>query len=124
MSYLDRLKDILSEKRHPTELPKLPKVPFGSFGSSLGERLTEISGGTETEWHDQPVFRGAVEIVSSESESIWVATDDAAVSLVPPGGACFTSAEIFQLAKLGEGAAWAALMVKKVFGNDARVIEG
>lgn len=34
MSYLDRLKNLDSGKRLPTELPKLPKAPYDSFCSS------------------------------------------------------------------------------------------
>ncbi|WIM06846.1 MAG: hypothetical protein OHM77_06155 [Candidatus Nitricoxidivorans perseverans] len=36
MSYLERLKNLDSGKRLPTELPKLPKLPYGSFDSSHG----------------------------------------------------------------------------------------
>jgi hypothetical protein len=34
MRYIDRLKNLDSGKRLPTELPKLPKPPYGSFCSS------------------------------------------------------------------------------------------
>lgn len=39
MSYLDRLKNLDSEKRLPTELPKLPKPPYDSFDSSHWTRF-------------------------------------------------------------------------------------
>lgn len=42
MSYLDRLKEANSEKRAPSLLSKLPKAPFGTFGSTEGVRFREI----------------------------------------------------------------------------------
>lgn len=38
MSYLDRLKNLDSGKRPPTELPKVPKAPYDSYGSICGAR--------------------------------------------------------------------------------------
>lgn len=44
MSYLDRLKNLDSGKRLPTELPKLPKPPYGSFDSSHGAHFQKTKG--------------------------------------------------------------------------------
>jgi len=44
MIYLDRLKNLDSGKRLPTELPKLPKPPYGSFDSSPGAHFQKTEG--------------------------------------------------------------------------------
>lgn len=67
------------------------------------------------------LFRGAVEIVTPEGERLWIATEPAAVKLIPPGAVYFLGDEIMQLQKAGNEAARAALMVKQVFGSPARV---
>jgi len=41
MGYLDRLKNIVSEKCPPCELPKVPKAPYDSFDSSRGAHIRE-----------------------------------------------------------------------------------
>jgi hypothetical protein len=43
MSYLDRLKTQNPEKQAPKALPKLPKGPYDSFGSSQGGHFSENS---------------------------------------------------------------------------------
>lgn len=59
MSYLDRLKNLDSGKRLPTELPKLPKPPYGSFDSSQGAHFqkTGCAGNTaadfDREWYEE-----------------------------------------------------------------------
>ncbi|MGH8584785.1 MAG: hypothetical protein ACREWE_00870 [Gammaproteobacteria bacterium] len=42
MSYLDRLKETVSEKQAPTALQKLQEAPFYSFCSAQGGRVSEI----------------------------------------------------------------------------------
>lgn len=64
MSYLDRLKNLDSGKRLPTELPKVPKAPYDSFDSSHGAHfqkthsLAPIVGGDaaagfDREWYEE-----------------------------------------------------------------------
>lgn len=59
MSYLDRLKNLDSGKRLPTELPKVSKVPYDSFDSSHGAHFqkTGCAGNTaadfDREWFEE-----------------------------------------------------------------------
>lgn len=69
------------------------------------------------------LFRGAAEIVTKEGESIWIATEQEDVQLIPKGAVYFLEEEIERLHKAGKKVARAALEVKKVFGNGAKVTE-
>lgn len=76
---------------------------------------------SETIQKNQTAFQGAAEIVTREGESIWIATEPEDVQLIPSGAVYFLGDEIEQLHKAGKEAARAALTVKQVFGNGAKV---
>lgn len=89
-------------------------IPAGKI-ITIPEHLAERLRGKVEPIADTPPFRGAVEIVTPEGERVWIATEPAAVKLIPEGAVFFTGDEIIQLQKAGKEAARAALMVKQIF---------
>lgn len=83
-------------------------------------RLKEATEITTPEFSDiikkEPVsFRGAAEIVTPEGYRVWIATEPAAVKLIPPGAVFFQGDEVMQLQKASKETVRAALMLKQVF---------
>lgn len=102
-------------------------IPAGKIIEIADSLLNKLHGKVEPVADDYhlktvPPFRGAVEIVTAEGERVWIATEPAAVKLIPEGAVYFLGDEIKQLQNAGKEAARAALMVKQVFPG-ATVIE-
>ena len=82
---------------------------------------TPLAKFPETIKREASVFHGSVEIKTPEGERLWVATESEAVKLIPSGAVFFLADEMMQLQKVGKEMARAALMVKQVFGSEARI---
>jgi hypothetical protein len=96
-----------------TTAAELDEVPI------LQEPTAPARGGADTGTPSS--FRGAVEIITEEGNRLWIATEPAALELIPPGAVFFTPSEIMQLQTAGKEAARLALMVKQIFPGSGKV---
>lgn len=99
------------------------EIPAGRVISMPGYLVERLKDKVEP-IIDRITNGGAIEIVTSKGESLWVAMDEDSASQIPPGAIFFLGDEITQLQKAGgEQAVRVMFMFKQVFGNDSRLID-